>query len=166
MGRYPWARFERRDPGLTWALLSPTDAVFYACPVQFLPAGIQSSPPAGPLHEEAGSRGKPTRVIRGLSFRGGSWFRSWGGVYCLPVIPSPQLDQLVIDSAVEKREMERKHAAIQQRVRHCNPVSLNRQGCQSRALLPHHHSTALTWVSSRYIHQLHPSSQDCPFITQ
>ncbi|KAK2105598.1 hypothetical protein P7K49_015112 [Saguinus oedipus] len=28
-----------------------------------------------------------------------------------------ELDQLVIDSAVEKREMERKHAAIQQRVR-------------------------------------------------
>lgn len=29
----------------------------------------------------------------------------------------PQLDQLVIDSAVEKREMEHRHAAIQQRVR-------------------------------------------------
>lgn len=27
-----------------------------------------------------------------------------------------QLDQLVIDSAVEKREMERKHATVQQRV--------------------------------------------------
>uniref|UniRef100_A0A8C9K2Y6 Arf-GAP with coiled-coil, ANK repeat and PH domain-containing protein n=1 Tax=Panthera tigris altaica TaxID=74533 RepID=A0A8C9K2Y6_PANTA len=33
----------------------------------------------------------------------------------LPGAPPPQLDQLVIDSAVEKREMERKHAAIQQR---------------------------------------------------
>lgn len=32
-----------------------------------------------------------------------------------------ELDQLVIDSAVEKREMERKHAAIQQRVRPCSP---------------------------------------------
>ncbi|KAL0603626.1 Arf-GAP with coiled-coil, ANK repeat and PH domain-containing protein 3 [Plecturocebus cupreus] len=31
-----------------------------------------------------------------------------------------ELDQLVIDSAVEKREMERKHAAIQQRVRPCS----------------------------------------------
>ncbi len=30
---------------------------------------------------------------------------------------SSQLDQLVIDSAVEKREMEHKHATIQQRVR-------------------------------------------------
>lgn len=28
-----------------------------------------------------------------------------------------QLDQLVIDSAMEKREMEHKHATIQQRVR-------------------------------------------------
>lgn len=28
-----------------------------------------------------------------------------------------QLDQLVIDSAVEKRELEHKHALIQQRVR-------------------------------------------------
>lgn len=31
---------------------------------------------------------------------------------------SLQLDQLVIDSAMEKREMEHKHALIQQRVRH------------------------------------------------
>lgn len=30
---------------------------------------------------------------------------------------SVQLDQLVIDSAVEKRELEHKHALIQQRVR-------------------------------------------------
>lgn len=81
-------------------------------------------------------------------------------------MPSPQLDQLVIDSAVEKREMERKHAAIQQRVRPYSPVSLNRRGCQSRALLPHHQSTALTWVSNRHVHKLHPFSQDCPFITQ
>lgn len=36
--------------------------------------------------------------------------------------PTPQLDQLVIDSAVEKREMERKHAAIQQRVRVQEPA--------------------------------------------
>lgn len=50
-------------------------------------------------------------------------------------MPSPQLDQLVIDSAVEKREMERKHAAIQQRVRPCSPISLNRRGCQSRDLV-------------------------------
>uniref|UniRef100_I3N4Q1 Arf-GAP with coiled-coil, ANK repeat and PH domain-containing protein n=1 Tax=Ictidomys tridecemlineatus TaxID=43179 RepID=I3N4Q1_ICTTR len=33
-----------------------------------------------------------------------------------------ELDQLVIDSAVEKREMERKHAAIQQRVRLPEPA--------------------------------------------
>lgn len=38
-----------------------------------------------------------------------------------PDAPPPQLDQLVIDSAVEKRDMERKHAAIQQRVRPCSP---------------------------------------------
>lgn len=42
---------------------------------------------------------------------------------CSPcsLVPPPQLDQLVIDSAVEKRDMERKHAAIQQRVRPCSP---------------------------------------------
>lgn len=45
-----------------------------------------------------------------------------GGMFMpLPGAPPPQLDQLVIDSAVEKREMERKHAAIQQRVRPCTP---------------------------------------------
>uniref|UniRef100_A0A7N5JYL9 Arf-GAP with coiled-coil, ANK repeat and PH domain-containing protein n=1 Tax=Ailuropoda melanoleuca TaxID=9646 RepID=A0A7N5JYL9_AILME len=36
-------------------------------------------------------------------------------VHLPPGAPPPQLDQLVIDSAVEKRDMERKHAAIQQR---------------------------------------------------
>lgn len=34
------------------------------------------------------------------------------------ILSSMQLDQLVIDSAVEKRELEHKHALIQQRVRH------------------------------------------------
>lgn len=42
-------------------------------------------------------------------------------VTSLPDAAPLQLDQLVIDSAVEKREMERKHAAIQQRVRPCTP---------------------------------------------
>lgn len=46
----------------------------------------------------------------------------WGSVFTShPDAPPPQLDQLVIDSAVEKRDMERKHAAIQQRVRPCSP---------------------------------------------
>lgn len=35
-------------------------------------------------------------------------------VFC--VFTDFQLDQLVIDSAMEKREMEHKHATIQQRV--------------------------------------------------
>lgn len=35
-----------------------------------------------------------------------------------------QLDQLVIDSAVEKREMERKHATVQQRVSGLRPSVL------------------------------------------
>lgn len=37
------------------------------------------------------------------------------------ILSSMQLDQLVIDSAVEKRELEHKHALIQQRVRHHHP---------------------------------------------
>ena len=32
------------------------------------------------------------------------------------IVPVLQLDQLVIDSAMEKRDMEHKHATIQQRV--------------------------------------------------
>uniref|UniRef100_A0AC11BHX8 ArfGAP with coiled-coil, ankyrin repeat and PH domains 3 n=1 Tax=Ovis aries TaxID=9940 RepID=A0AC11BHX8_SHEEP len=51
-----------------------------------------------------------------VSLRGGEARASVRGGGPLPSLyPSPQLDQLVIDSAVEKREMERKHAAIQQR---------------------------------------------------
>lgn len=86
-----------------------------------------------------------------IAFSGVSWVRSWEGVYCLPVMPFSQLDQLVIDSAVEKREMERKHAAIQQRVRPCSPISLNMREC-------HHHSTSLIQGSRRHIHKLCPSS--------
>lgn len=56
-----------------------------------------------------------------VSLRGGEARASVRGGGPLPSLyPSPQLDQLVIDSAVEKREMERKHAAIQQRVRPCS----------------------------------------------
>lgn len=50
-------------------------------------------------------------------WQGGTGLGSLSGASLSPL--HLQLDQLVIASAVEKREMERKHAAIQQRVRPC-----------------------------------------------